>query len=321
MSSLTGVRTWGGPVAHAEKKAIADTRKERKQRVKSDRSAYLMIFPACFLFAVFVLIPIVEVVYYSFTDYNMHDQAQWIGLKNYLRMLQDTVFQTSIKNTLFYAAGSLFPQLLIAVVIANLLFRESKLVAVFRTVFYLPYVLSMVCVSMVWLWMYDPNSGTFNMVLSVLGFQKQTWLSDPKIAMLCLIVMSIWKSCGYSMVIFLSGLTAIPASLYEAAKLDGANPLQKFWYITWPSLRPTTFFLLITGLVGCFSVFEQVNVMTSGGPLNTTTTIVHQIYQRGFQSNQMGYACAMSVVLFAITSVITLVIIRFGDHGGEAELE
>lgn len=286
-----------------------------KKNKKVDNAAYLMIAPAYILFFFFVLIPIVEVFYYSLTNYNMVNQPNWVGIDNYLRMFQDKALKKSLLNTLKYALGSLVPQLFIAVVVANLLFCKSRFVPFFRIAFFLPHVMSMVCASMIWLWMYDPNSGTFNIIINFLGFQKQTFISDPKQALICLIIMSIWKSCGYSMVIYLSGLTAVPAELYEAGMLDGAGPFTKFIYITWPQLRPTTVFLLITGIIGCFSVFEQVNIMTSGGPLNSTTTIVHQIFNRGFANNQMGYACAISSVLFVVVSILTLLIIKFGFQG------
>ena len=174
--------------------------------------------------------------------------------------------------------------------------------------------------SMVWLWIYDPTYGLLNMVLKAFGSSVQQWLQDPKLAMPCVILMGIWKNCGYSMVIFLSGLTSIPDSLYEAASLDGAGFIKKFLHITWPMLKPTTFFLLVTGIVNSFSVFEQINIMTSGGPLNRTTTIVHPIYRRGFLEFKMGYAGAMSVVLLLFSILITILVFKFGSGGQDVDV-
>lgn len=138
--------------------------------------------------------------------------------------------------------------------------------------------------------------------------------------MLCVILVGIWKNCGYSMVIFLGGLTSIPESLYEAAELDGAGPIRRFLNITWPMLRPTTFFLLVTGIVNSFAVFEQVNILTSGGPLNRTTTVVHQIYRRGFLEFKMGYASAMAVLLLGFSLIVTMLVFKFGNKGQDIDV-
>ena len=190
----------------------------------------------------------------------------------------------------------------------------------FRTAIYLPHVLSMVCVSMVWLWIFDANFGLINNILKFLGLPVQKWLLDPKLAMPCVIIVSVWKGMGYCMVIYLSGLTGVPASLYEAADLDGAGPIHKFGYITWPMLRPTTFFLVVTGIVNSFAVFEQVNILTNGGPLKKTTTVVHQIYQKAFLEFKMGYASALSVLLFAFSLLVTMLIFKKGNKGEDVDV-
>lgn len=290
------------------------------KRAKYDKCAYIMIFPAYFVFTVFILIPIAVVLYYSVTNFNLYNTPEFVGVKNYVNLLKDEDFLISIKNTLFYTAGTLFPQLAIGLLLAVMLYRKSKLIPVFRTAFYLPNVMSMVCMSMVWLWIYDPTYGLFNTILKSMGFSAKQWLQDPSMAMFCVILMSIWKSCGYSMVIFLSGLTSIPGDLYEAASLDGANGLQKFFSITWPMLKPTTFFLLVTGIVNSFSVFEQINIMTGGGPLNKTTTIVHQIYRRGFLEFKMGYASSIAVVLLLFSIIITVCVFKFGSSGQDVDV-
>ncbi len=295
-----------------------------KQRVhkksKNDKEAYLMILPAYFIFVVFILIPIGMVLYYSLTDFNMYAVPNFLGLKNYKKLFLDGEFLLSVKNTLFYAVTTLTIQLALGLFLAVLLYRKSKAVPFFRTALYLPNVMSMVCVSMVWLWLYNPNFGLFNNVLKLVGIAPQKWLINPKQAMLCIILIGIWKNCGYSMVIFLGGLTGIPESLYEAAELDGAGPIRRFINITWPMLRPTTFFLVVTGIVNSFAVFEQVNILTNGGPLNRTTTVVHQIYRRGFLEFKMGYASAMAVLLLIFSLVVTMLVFKFGNKGQDVDV-
>lgn len=291
----------------------------RKKR-RYDKEAYLMILPAYTIFTVFILIPIFMVLYYSFTNYNLYQAPDFVGLKNYLKAFKDKDFITSVKNTLLYAGITLTLQLSIGLLLAVLLYRESRLIPIFRTAFYLPHVMSMVCISMVWLWIYDSNYGLFNALMKLFGLPVQKWLLDPNLAMPCVILVSVWKGMGYNMVIFLSGLTGIPASLYEAAELDGAGSIKKFLHITWPLLQPTTFFLVVTGIVNCFAVFEQVNILTNGGPLKRTTTVVHQIYQNAFLEFKMGYASAISVLLLAFSLLVTMFLFRFGNKGQDIDV-
>ena len=294
--------------------------KQKKRKTRNDKEAYIMILPAYLIFTVFILIPIVMVLYYSLTDFNMYQIPDFLGLKNYVNLFHDEEFLGSVKNTLFYTVVTLTVQLSFGLFLAVLLYRKSRAVPFFRTALYLPNVMSMVCVSMVWLWLYNPNFGLLNSILKMIGLPPQQWLINPDQAMLCIIVIGIWKNCGYSMVIFLGGLTGIPYSLYEAAELDGAGAIRKFINITWPMLRPTTFFLIETGIVNSFAVFEQVNIMTDGGPLNRTTTVVHQIYRRGFLEFKMGYASAMAVLLLIFSLVVTMLVFKFGNKGQDVDV-
>lgn len=294
--------------------------KKIRKKNRYDKEAYLMILPAYTIFTVFILIPVFMVLYYSFTNYNLYSAPDFVGLKNYMKAFRDRNFIVSVKNTMFYAVITLTLQLSLGLFLAVLLYRKSRLIPVFRTAIYLPHVMSMVCVSMVWLWIFDANFGLLNIILKALGLPIQKWLLDPKLAMPCVIAVSIWKGMGYSMVIFLSGLTGIPESLYEAAELDGAGAIKKFTKITWPLLQPTTFFLVVTGIVNCFAVFEQVNILTNGGPLKRTTTVVHQIYQSAFLEFKMGYASSLSVLLLAFSLCITLFLFRFGNKGQDIDV-
>lgn len=294
--------------------------KKVRKNTRGDKEAYIMILPAYLIFTIFILVPIGMVLFYSLTDFNMYQIPAFLGLKNYSKLFHDSEFLASVGNTLLYTVVTLTIQLVLGLLLAVLLYRESRAVPFFRTALYMPNIMSMVCVSMVWLWLYNPNFGLLNSFLKLIGIPAQQWLINPNQAMLCIIMIGIWKNCGYSMVIFLGGLTGIPQSLYEAAELDGAGVFHKFLYITWPMLYPTTFFLLVTGIVNSFAVFEQVNIMTNGGPLNRTTTIVHQIYRRGFLEFKMGYASAMAVLLLVFSLIVTMMVFKFGNKGQDVDV-
>jgi ABC-type sugar transport system permease subunit len=218
----------------------------------------------------------------------------------------------------------------LALLLALLLNTGLRGITVYRTVYYLPVVTSLVAVSLVWMWIYDPNYGLLNHFLQLLSealslllgrdivIPPQTWLADPGLAMLAIIAMSIWRGLGYNMVIYLAGLQSIPDHLYEAAIIDGATPWQRFWSITWPLLKPTTAFILVISVIGASQVFAQVYVMTNGGPNNATTVIVHQVFQNAFSFMKMGYASAMAFVLFGLIFVMSLINLRL-LRGGEVE--
>ncbi len=284
-----------------------------------DKTGYWMIAPYYIFLIFFIALPIVINIYFSFTDYNLRT-LNFIGFRNYLRLFSDDVFLVSMKNTVVYTVFTLVLTMALGLMIAMVLNKKLMGLKFYRASFYLPYVTSMVGVSMVWLWMYDPSSGIFNRILDSFGFKGQQWLYDANLAMACIVVMSVWKALGYFMVIYLAGLQSIPQYLYEAATVDGANAFHKFRFITLPMLRPVTFFLFVTGVVNNFKVFEQVNILTNGGPMNSTTTIVHQIYNRGFIDFQMGYAAALSIVLLIIVSSITLLNFNYGNQGQDLDI-
>ncbi|MFS0724941.1 carbohydrate ABC transporter permease [Paenibacillus sp. 1P07SE] len=294
-------------------------KKRRARRI--DYSGYTMIAPGYLVYFSFIFVPLLISLYYSFTNYNFYSKPAFVGLQNYSRLMQDALFAKAVFNTFLYAAGTILPQLALGLVLAVLLNAKIAGRVFARASIYVPNVTSMVAVSMMWLWIYDPSLGILNRLLTWAGFSPVQWLYDPSTAMLAIIVMSIWKSVGYSMIVYLAGLQSIPSSLYEAARVDGASTLRQFWSITVPMLKPTTFFILVMSCINSFMVFEQVNIMTNGGPLNSTTTIVHQIYLRGFQDFQMGYASAMAMILFVITLLITLANFRYGNKASDADAD
>ena len=276
-----------------------------------------MILPCYIIYLLFVLLPVLMSVWYSFRSYDLFTKNDFVGLKNYIRLVTDPLFIRSVKNTLYYAVGTIIPQLGIGLLLAAGLNRRIRGKEVLRLAFYLPYLVSMVSVSMLWLWIYDPATGVLNSLLKSIGMSPRRWLFDQQLALKSLMAMGIWKMVGYNMVLFLAGLQQIPQHLYEAAEIDGISPYRQFLHITFPLLQPTTFFLFIINSIQSFAVFEQVNIMTSGGPNNATTTIVHQLYTRGFVNYQMGYASSMGVVLLIFTMILTLLNFRYGKEGND----
>jgi ABC-type sugar transport system permease subunit len=291
----------------------------KHSKIKQDNTGYWMIAPFYIFLLIFVVLPIIINIFFSFTNFNLRT-FDFVGFKNYLRMFSDQSFIISMKNTIVYTFFTLVFTMILGLIAALMLNQKLMGLKFFRTCVYMPHITSMVAVSMIWLWMYDPSNGIFNQLISLIGIQSQQWLYDVNLSMGCIIFMSIWKSLGYFMLIYLAGLQSIPAYLYEAATVDGANAFKHFWYITLPMLRPVSFFLFVTGIINNFKVFEQVMILTNGGPMNSTTTIVHQIYNRGFIEFQMGYAAALSIVLLAVISAITLVNFKYGNQGQDLDM-
>ncbi len=235
----------------------------------------------------------------------------WIGLQNYRDLMEDKVFWRAMRNTWIYVLVGVPAGLIISLIIALGLQRLVRFTGIFRAMYFLPYITSLVAVGWVWRWMYMPN-GLFNEVLEFFGIQGRAWLGDPATAIYAIIVTTVWHGLGFQVVIFLAGLESIPQDYIEAAEVDGATGWQKFRDITIPQLNPTIVFLVVTGVISNLQVFTQVRSMSSqgtGGPLNSTISIVLYVYQKAFASlpSKMGYASAMTVVLFIIILAITIV--------------
>jgi multiple sugar transport system permease protein len=270
--------------------------------------AWLMLVPAGVLLITFLIIPIILTFILAFTNARLisPQPATFVGVDNFVRLFSDETFWASLRNTVIFAVVIVPVQSAVALGLAVLVNTKIRGVNFFRTVFFLPVVTSIVVVSMLWLFMYQPD-GLINSVLARFGIQGPDWLGDPRTALFAIIVLSIWQACGMHMVIWLSGLQTIPGELYEAAEIDGASKWQQFQHVTWPGLRATAVFILITITIAAFSLFSQVNLMTQGGPLDATTTLVYQAVRVGFQQQQTGYASAISLVFFALVLVVTLV--------------
>ena len=274
-----------------------------------------MVLPTYLVYFLFIFIPVVMTIWLGFTNNDLFTRSDFIGIANFVRLFGDVVFLKALQNTAVYSLGTIIPQIVLALLLANSLNQGIPGRKTFRLAFYLPYVVSMVSVSMLWLWIYEPATGVLNQTMKSLGLPAMRWLYDQDLALTSLIVMGVWKMTGYNMVIYLAGLQQIPEHLYEAANIDGASALSKFARITVPLVQPTTFFLFVINTIQSFSVFEQVNIMTEGGPNNATTTIVHQLYTRGFEEFQMGYASSMGVFLLGLIFVLTVLNFRYGRQG------
>jgi multiple sugar transport system permease protein len=252
--------------------------------------------------------PVIYAFYVSLLEWNyISPNPEFVGLANYAALLRDSDFVTSLVNTVYYVLGTVPTSMAVALFVAVLLNQKIRGLAWYRTVYFLPVVTAANAVAIVWFWIYHPDySGLVNGLLDRLGLPIQSWLLDPRWAMPCIILMSIWKGLGYNVVIFLAGLQNISSEYYEAAQIDGAKGWSMFRYITWPLLSPTTFFVLIVSVIGSFQVFSQVYVMTRGGPLKSTLVVVYYLYKIGFEDFKMGYASAMAYTLFVIIFVLTL---------------
>jgi multiple sugar transport system permease protein len=271
---------------------------------------YLAIAPWLLGLLLFTGGPILASLYFSFTDWNVLTAPRWIGLDNYVQLATvDPIFWTSLYNTAFYTVGHVPLTFLVALLAALLLNQPVPLIPFFRTVYYLPTVTAGVAVSILWLWIFNPEFGLVNYALGMVGIQGPGWLSSKEWAKPALILMSAW-GFGESMVILLAGLQGVPVHLYEAAKIDGANRLQEFRHVTLPMLSPVIFFVLIVSVISSFQVFTNVYVMTKGGPADATLMYVLQMYFKAFSDLKMGYTSAMAWILFAIILVFTLLQFR-----------
>ena len=277
------------------------------------RAAMLFLAPALIAIGVFFVIPVIAAFILSFTDFDIYSLGNWqyarsVGFRNYLDLLNDPLFWKALKNTLYFlfVGGPLS----IAVSLATALILQSKLVrfkSFFRIAFFTPVVTTLVAVGVVWRFVYHPRFGLLNYALSFLGIGQTDWLGDPSWAMPAIILMAVWKNFGYNMVIFIAGLQNIPRELYEAAEIDSANKWQQFYSVTLPMLAPTTVFITVITLIGYIQLFAEPYVMTQGGPLNSTLSIVLYMYQQGFRWWNMGYSAAVAFVLFVIILVVSAV--------------
>ncbi len=275
---------------------------------------YVLIAPQVAGVLFFSLFPVAFAFVLSFSKWNLIGSPVWVGFRNYIRQFSDPVFWRALLNTVYFTVANIPLSMSIGLGLALFMNRKMLFRAVYRSVFFLPVITSTVAVSLVWLWIYEPDYGLLNGFLFRLGIKGPLWLGSLTWAMPAVIIASVWKIVGYNMVIFLAGLQAIPASMYEVAMLDGAGAWKRFTRITLPLLSPTTFFILVMSIIGSFQVFDQVFIMTRGGPVDATNVLILQVYRLGFQYFKMGEATAVAWVLFIIIMAITLVQFKVSDR-------
>ena len=284
-------------------------------------TGWLFVSPALIGFGIFTFGAILYSLYLSFTDYDMFGTPEWVGLENYIKAFtNDEYVYQAFGNTFDFAIVLVPVVLVISLFLAILINKKvGRLTKAYRVALFLPSITSTVAVSMVWLWIFNPDMGILNNFLTAIGFHNPPmWLSDPEWSKPALIIMRVWQMSGYYMLLFLAGLQTIPETLYEAAEVDGASSWQRFTRITVPMLSNTTFVVVILLIIESFNMFESIFVMTEGGPLGSTSTIMYYIYEQGFMSYNMGYASALAWIFFALILVFTLIQFRFRrEQGGE----
>jgi putative chitobiose transport system permease protein len=273
---------------------------------------YLFLIPACVVLATFVLYPALKAIYLSFTNFNMIRQAEFVGFANYLNVWRDPFFWAALKNTLLYMVV-VVPVLVIApIFLAALVNKHIPGITFIRAAIYLPVITSLVISGLIWKWVYE-EQGILNYVLLASGLTTDpvAFLSDPATALFSVMAVTIWSGMGYYMVIYLAGLQSIPRHLYEVAEVEGVSAWQQMIHITIPLLRPSIVVVTVMSSIAAMKVFEEVYVMTQGGPMDSTKTLVYYLYESAFSEFEMGYASAIGVVLFLLTLVFSLINLRF----------
>lgn len=274
---------------------------------RQTRAAWLFMAPSLLVLAAFVVYPMSQALYLSFTDYDVLTPARWVGLDNYEELFGDEAFRRAFRNTLYYAAVTTPVSVVLALGTAVLLNRRFPLRGLGRTAVFLPVVVGLAVVAIAWSFLLDPDIGLISHWLGKVGISSdQGWVRDPDLAMPAVMVVGIWKNFGFYMVIYLAGLQAIPRDLYEAATLDGAGGWGRFRNVTWPLLANQTMLVLILAAIATLQAFDQIYVMTRGGPFFSTETLVMLIYRQGFDEFRFGYAAAMSWVLVLLILVLSI---------------
>lgn len=290
----------------------ATTRKPRPRRRSALRRrntliGWSFILPNFVGFALLTLVPVCVLFYMAFTNWNIFGKADWVGFANFTRLIGDGSFRTAFLNTLYYSVMHIPLTLVVSLGLALLLNTKIRGVAFFRTAAFFPYITSIVAIAIVWNLLFSPDYGPINEVLKAIGIQHPPgWLTSAQWAMPAVVIVSTWRDMGYYMILFLAGLQTVPRELHEAARVDGANGWERFWNVTIPALRPTTFFVLVMLTINSFKIFDLILVMTNGGPGQATSVLSQFIYRKGFVENQFGYASAASVVLFLLCILVTI---------------
>lgn len=285
----------------------------RKQSVKRKTEqwvwGYLFIAPLLIGLIVFYIFPFIQSFFYSFTDINTFNQAKFVGLDNYKKMLQDPLLWGAALNTLKYVVITVPISMVLSLIVAALLNTGIRGKSIYRTLYFLPTVTMAAAIAMVWKWIFNGSYGILNQLLAFFGIAGKNWLSEPDTAFYMVMVVGIWGTVGYNMIILLAGMQGISRSYYEAASIDGARSFTQFFKITLPMLTPTIFFVLITGIIGAFQVFDSIYMMIGKGSLayESTQTLVMLFYRNAFDYSYKGYACAIAMFIFLIIMAVTVI--------------
>ncbi|MET3558867.1 multiple sugar transport system permease protein [Streptococcus rupicaprae] len=276
-----------------------------KLHANEHRAAFLFVILPIVGFLAFSLLPFLYSIYASLTDWNGLGRMNFVSLSNFQKLFNDPYFYQTMGNTIFLMIGIPIG-LLLSFALASALSRGIKGTTIFRTIYYIPVISSLAAISILWQWAYNGDFGLVNQVLEIFGIDGPNWLQNPITVKPAIIIMTIWKGLGYSMLLYLAAIQSVPKTFYEAAELDGASSFQKFTNITWPMVRPVTFFLIVTNIIGGSQIFTEINIMTpTGGPKYGSATIVWYIWQKAFKNFQMGYASSMALVLAVIVFAVT----------------
>lgn len=283
----------------------------RKRRFRW-QAAWLFAAPSLLIILVFIVYPITQSLWYSLFNWRIGAATQqWLGLQNYVRLFNDPQFWNALQVTLEFAIVSVIAQIIIGYFLASSLLRDTWINKVVRSIFFFPTIVALVTIGLVWKFLLDPDIGLVGGLFKLVGAQPIDWLASTTLALPSVIFVSVWKNLGFTMVLLLAGLKGVPASLYEAARIDGANERQLTWNITIPSIRPTLLFTTMILTINSLQVFDLVYVMTGGGPIFATDTLVTQLVRQGFQNFDIGYASAIAWVLFALIMIISVFQLRF----------
>ena len=290
------------------------TKTANKLRRKNTWTAVSFIAPNFIGFFLFTLIPVICSLILAFMSWDSFSTPEFVGMKNFTKMIHDDTFWISLKQTFIYTIGVVPLTLICSLGLAILLNRKIRGMKFFRTAFFFPYVTSLVAIAVVWNMLFHPTMGPINQFLKLFIENPPGWTSSSTWALPAIIIVSVWRFMGYYMILYLAGLQSVPRELYEAASMDGAGKWNQFLNVTLPSLRPTTFFVTIMLVINCFKVFDLVQVMTGGGPGRATNVLVYEIYNEAFVKFNFGYASAIAMVLFIIVLAITVAQFKWNQH-------
>ncbi len=290
-------------------------RRINKANLREWTTAYLFLVPMLVFFIGFVVYPMLKGIYISFFDYSLRN-FKFVGLDNYISLINDKIFIKSLLNTLILVVGNVPVVILISLFVSANIYKKSSVVrSLFRGIFYLPTVCSVVSITVVWGWIYHPNFGILNYITSLFGFQPIGWLGDPKYALGCMVAVLVTLSVGQPIILYVAALGNVPESYLEAAEIDGAKPWQVFRHITWPLLMPTTLYIIIITTINSFQCFSIIQLLTAGGPSYATSTVMYMVYERAFTLNKYGLSSAMGVVLAIVIMIISIIQFKFfGDE-------